>query len=321
MDSGNSLVSFPVNKILVLWRREIIRDKKLRIALRFNKMRSDMKTRYYLFAIICFVYSVTAQERFKEVSLPNTRHHFMTSTAVNDTFHIQVSLPSNYNSSSKFFPVLCVLDADKSFGMASDIVNWLSWAREIPQMIVVGISYGGTSKDWWTKRSRDYVPTKDKAKTWGEFPSAGGAKNFLSFLEGELFPFIGKNYRIEQKEKILAGLSFGGLFAVYSLFNKPQLFSKYIISGPALLWDNKIIFNDESEFAQKNDSLNAKIYCAVGELDEEKIITPWQEFVTLLEKRNYKGLNFFSEKLKGETHISAWPVSLTRGLKFLYLKK
>lgn len=281
-----------------------------------------MKTKHFLFfVIILFALSVSAQEQIKEVFLPNTHHRFLKSTAVNDSFHIQVSLPSNYSSSTKSFPLLCVLDADKSFGMASDIVNWLSWAREIPQMIVVGISYGGTSKDWWTKRSRDFTPTKEKIKTWVDFPSAGGAKNFLSFLEAELFPFIEKNYRIEQNEKILAGLSFGGLFAVYSLFNKPELFSKYIISGPSLLWDSKIVFNDEKNFAQKSDSLNAKIYCAVGELDDDKVIKPFQEFMSILEKRIYKGFSYFSETLKGETHISAWPVSLTRGLKFLFSKK
>lgn len=281
-----------------------------------------MKTKLVSFIVsILFALSASAQEKIKEVSLPNTHHYLITSTAVSDTFQIQVSLPSNYNASTKSFPVLFVLDADKSFGMASDIVNWLSWAREIPQMIVVGISYGETSKAWWNKRSRDFTPTKEKIKTWVDFPLAGGAKNFLSFLETELSPYIEKNYRIEQKEKILAGLSLGGLFAVYSLFNKSELFSKYIISGPSLLWDNKIVFNDEKNFAQKSDSLNAKIYCAVGEFDEEKVIKPFQEFISILERRNYKGLNYFSETLKGETHISAWPVSLTRGLKFLFPKK
>lgn len=112
------------------------------------------------------------------------------SVHVGDDYLIDVNLPASYETGVNDFPVLIVLDADKSSGMARDIVDWLSWSQEIPQLIVVGISYGGSVERWWHNRSRDYTPTCDSTKIWVEWPLAGGAEAFKAFLPEELFPFI-----------------------------------------------------------------------------------------------------------------------------------
>jgi len=108
---------------------------------------------------------------------------------VGDEYVIDVHLPASYESGADDFSVFFVLDADKSSGMARDIVDWLSWSEEIPPLIVVGISYGGSVGEWWQKRSRDFTPTRDSSKIWGEWPLAGGAEAFKVFLREELFPF------------------------------------------------------------------------------------------------------------------------------------
>jgi len=145
------------------------------------------------------------------VQLANTALHIFPAKAINDTFRIEVALPSTYSSSSNSFPVLYLLDSDKSFGLAHDVVGWLTWAREMPQVIVVGISYGGTTKRWWDKRSRDYSPTRDTSGIWGsKWPLAGGAGAFKTFLKTELFPFIEQTYRTVANDRAIVGLSFGG---------------------------------------------------------------------------------------------------------------
>lgn len=264
-------------------------------------------------------YSQVGKVEYPKVIIARTEVRLIKSTFVNQEYIIQIYLPLTYNDTSKHFPVLYLLDADMTFSMAVDIVRWLTWSEEIPQTMIVGISYG--SKDWWDNRSRDYTPTKDTTKLWGDFPLAGGAKYFLNFLEKELIPYIDDNFRTDRNERIIAGLSFGGLFATYTLVNKPEMFNKYIISGPGLIWDNKIIFQFEEEYAKQHDGLNAKVYSCVGELDEVNVIKPWNEFSSIIAKRNYKGLIYSSEILKGETHISAWPSSITRGLKYVFSRQ
>jgi hypothetical protein len=110
----------------------------------------------------------------RPVIVENTHQHIIPSVHVDQNYHIPVALPASYCDLSKSFPVLYLLDTDKSFGMAQDIVGWLSWAGEIPELLVVGITYGEGTDACWQKRSRDYTPTKDRSRVWGDWPLAGG---------------------------------------------------------------------------------------------------------------------------------------------------
>ena len=254
------------------------------------------------------------------VTLRNTELRTLKSRFVDQEYKLQIFLPPGYADASKSFPVLYLLDGDKSFGMARDIVDWLIFNREIPQIIIVGIAYDEGSKAWWDKRSRDYTPWKDRTKVWGDWPLAGGADNFKKFIQEELVPFIDSNYRTVKNDRTIAGLSFGGLFAAYVLFTEPSLFQRYIMSGAPFIWDDYHLFKLEEEFFGENKSLPASVYTAVGELDEKKIIKPWTDFMVILEKRQFAGLKLSAETIKGETHISAWPASRTRGLKAVFAK-
>jgi hypothetical protein len=127
-----------------------------------------------------------SQEQGK-VTLDNTAAFSIYSVAIKDSFIIQIAFPDNFKNLEKKYPVVYVLDANRSFGMAKDIVDWLSFGAEIPEVVVVGISY---QQGWWQKRSRDYTPTQDKTNPWGEWPLAGGADNFLRFIETELAPMM-----------------------------------------------------------------------------------------------------------------------------------
>ena len=257
----------------------------------------------------------------QNVYLERTQQHVFKAKNVDQEYQIQVYLPPGYEDSAKSLPVLYLLDADKSFGMAVNIVEWLSWAEEIRETIVVGIAYGGNTQNWWDKRSRDYTPWKDSKKVWGDWPLAGGAENFLKFLKEELVPWVDSNYRTAGNDRGLAGLSLGGLFGTYVLFAEPQLFSRYLLSGAGLIWDDRHVFKMEEEYAKTHRSLLAKVYSAVGEFDEQSIIEPWKDFHALLAGRNYQGLEIKNEVIPGETHISSWPASLTRGIKYLYGKQ
>lgn len=211
-----------------------------------------------------------------------------------------------------------MLDGDKSFGLGRDIVDWLTWAREIEPIIVVGIAYG---EGWWRKRARDMTPGPDRGRLWGDFPTAGGADRFAAYLRQELIPFVEQTYRADPNRRGLAGLSFGGLFGAHVMFTDPGLFSHYILISPAFAWDSMSIARQETEFAADETgglSLPATVYTAVGEYDDEHVPGPWRDMILRIRSRGYSGLVLHDEILAGETHISAWPVGFTRGLKRLF---
>jgi uncharacterized protein len=248
------------------------------------------------------------------VTLDNTDYFTVHSENVQDTFHIQVSLPGNYVNNSHYYPVVFLLDSERMFGMAHNLVHWLKYSREIPDVIVVGIAY---NQNWWQKRSRDYTPIKDRAKTWGEWPLAGGADNFILFLQKELAPELKRLYRIDNNNRSIIGLSFGGLFVNYTLFSNPDMFDNYLIICPALIWDDHFLFRMDNQLKAAPNK-RKKVFTAVGSLDDKvKIIDPWENMNSLMAEENYPNLIWNHKTYNNYGHISVIPVALTDGLKFL----
>lgn len=284
-----------------------------------EKLETNMKRILIAFTMfVAALQNAQPQSNLPAVQLANTERHVFAGTAVADTFYIEVALPANYAGTSRSFPVMYLLDSDMSFGMARDIVNWLDWADEIPAIIVVGISYGGTTDTWWDKRSRDYTPTRVYSGPWGSWPYSGGAAAFKTFLKDELFPFIEKTYRTIPDDRTIVGLSFGGLFAAYVLFTDSAMFHRYITVSPALLWDDRIIFDYEAAFFEQRKVLTAQVFTAVGLKDASNVIPSWNDFNSVLASRKYDGLNWVQHTFSDETHISVFPAALSHGLKSIY---
>jgi predicted alpha/beta superfamily hydrolase len=204
-----------------------------------------------------------------------------------------------------------------SFAMTFDIVRWLSWGKEIPDVAIVGIAYGKTQADWWQKRSRDFTTCKDKTELWGKWEYAGGGDNFIKFIENELFPYIENKYQLKSPNRTIIGLSFGGLISADILFSKTELFKSYILAGPALQWNDGAIFKREEMYAQKNRLLNVIVYTSVGSLDDKTILEPWMKFNNQITNRKYESSIYKTDIIENETHLSMFPTALTKGLKFV----
>ncbi len=72
----------------------------------------------------------------------------LASQQVDDVFTIRVALHlANYERSEQSYPVLYVLDGDRSFGLAASTIAYINlggnfgMGKQIPEMIVVGIGY------------------------------------------------------------------------------------------------------------------------------------------------------------------------------------
>ena len=85
----------------------------------------------------CFFFSLA-----QNYNLYNAEEKIFPAKSIEDTFHIFISLPTNYVESDKLYPVLYVLDGDIAFGMAASIARYLQIGGNIPELIIVGIGYG-----------------------------------------------------------------------------------------------------------------------------------------------------------------------------------
>lgn len=249
------------------------------------------------------------------VCLRRTEVHKLLSKSNNVLYPIFISLPGDYFNSQKEYPVIFMLDAYSSFGIMTQMVRLLTFNKDLPELIIVGISSEGGSKEFNYNRMRDFTPTTTKnEKEKALFPISGGADNFLKFIKNELIPFIKSNYRIMENNKTIVGHSLGGLFVFYTLFKEPNLFNKYVSISPALFWDNEFLIDLENTFSNKNKNLNAIVYTTVGSLEDSTFIKPWQKLIDNIKAHNFNGLKLNAKISDNETHYTIIPYIATHGL-------
>jgi predicted alpha/beta superfamily hydrolase len=228
---------------------------------------------------------------------------------------LNIYLPEGYNErDTAKYPVIYLLDggADEDFIHVVGLVqfNSFSWINRVPRSIVVGIAN--------TDRKRDLTfPTTVKADKV-KYPTTGGAANFIAFIEKELQPYINSKYKTNSS-KTLIGESLGGLLATQILFEKPTLFSKYIIISPSLWWDNGSILQQEFHISDPAD-----IYIAVGKEGLAPSEQPHVQEVDAnvlydkLKGTKDKNVNVWFDYLPEETHATIGHQAILNAFKVLY---
>jgi predicted alpha/beta superfamily hydrolase len=192
---------------------------------------------------------------------------------------IIIRLPEGYDTSKKTYPVLYLLDGNNSSLLETvSAINKLGSDENIPQMIVVAI--GNTDRD------RDMMPLSTNEYS---VPVAG-AEQFLSFIGDELIPQVDKKYRTNQ-QRILCGKSLSGLFTLYALLTRPQLFEGYIGRSAGWLRDMNDYFTrlTDNAFQQPNLYKGKKIFMSnslIDTYDKDHVI--------------HKQMLEFSEKIKAK---------------------
>jgi predicted alpha/beta superfamily hydrolase len=237
-------------------------------------------------------------------------------------YKLYVALPESYAAGAKRYPVVYLLDADYSFLIARNIGDHLAQRGDLSEVIFVGIAYGGPLQ-YRINRTRDYTPRF--VPTGGYGPDvqkfSGGGPKFRAFIEKELIPFIDGQYRTIAGDRCLVGHSYGGLFAAWTLLSEPPLFRRYVIVSPSLWYDNRWMFSVLKRFAETHDSLDARVYMAVGSREggaDRQMVGDLREFLSTLRKRKSRGLAVGGSVLDDETHNSLFPRALSNGLRFVF---
>ncbi len=233
------------------------------------------------------------------------------SDITNSEYKLYINLPESYDiASKKTYPVYYALDGNRTFDVTTRIYNGIWDDGFVPEMIIVGITYSGSKTNPNLNRSRDLTPTNID-----RIASSGGASNFLKVLADEIIPFIDSHYRSDRVNRTLAGTSFAGLFAHYTLFTKPTLFKSYIINNPTFWWDNDYSYKLEDEFYKNNQTLNAKVIFLTGEFDAvEKV----EQMVEQIEGHNYDNLTLDFRMVENMGHLGGEAEAINQGMSFVY---
>ena len=265
---------------------------------------------------------------FQSVTIPDTELRTLSSANVRQEFNIFIALPHTYATGTHTYPVLYLLDANGLFGMATETFRVLNFFNEMREIIIVGIGYPGVSTFPATMglRTRDYTPTDNDwyetsyktSPNAPEYAGEGEAAKFLQFIREELLPFITTNYRTLPEDTGIVGYSFGGLFALYTLFHQPDTFKRYFVCSPSVWWGNEFLLGAEKDFAAKNSDLAAWLFMSVGADEPQSMLADMYAIAKALVNRKYKSLEMATHILEGAGHLSVFPPFICRALKAAY---
>lgn len=253
---------------------------------------------------------------------------------------VTVYLPASYHAATdKQYPVLWVLDAPLMLRTVIGVQDSLVIGNMAPEMIIIGI--GSRSEEGLSGIGRrvmdfsppgpDYFPRGLRGDAWKElaplpeFPHL--ADTFLDFMVDELRPQLAERYRFAG-EHALFGHSAGGMFAAYSLFQRPNTFDKVIIGSPYLEGIRGAVLETEAEYAQNNDDLEASLFIGVGADETEEyflaasgIVSSTANFSETLRLRRYPSLNLTTRIYSGENHYTVVPRVISDGIRQLWAEE
>ncbi|MEP7376732.1 MAG: alpha/beta hydrolase-fold protein [Chitinophagaceae bacterium] len=270
-----------------------------------------MKKLITLFLIASNLYSYA---QYSLVTIPGSETRKITSSIVaGQEYELQILLPAGYKNSEKKYPVVYLMDSQWDFPLVKSLYGEHYFDGFIPELIVVGVTWGGVNPNPDSLRARDYTPTKEN-----RLPQSGGADNFLSFMKNELFPFVETNYKADANNRTLMGCSLGGLITLYTLFTQPELFAGYAAASPAVGWDKEVLYKYEKEFSQKKLSKHLRVYMTIGDVERSRPV--YEKFAATMVNHNYTSVNLRSKILENTGHSGTKSETFGRGMQYIFEK-
>ncbi len=298
-----------------------------------------------------FVLTVTADDRgtgkFEPRTFPisNVKSYSYRSDVMDRNYDISIGFPHGYDDNpDKNYPALIVTDGNRVFPFAHGVSDGLGGEIDQPVIISVGAPFEEGGVAYVRRRVYEFSPpgwpmqdafgrvvadTCEKQLHVKPQQCVGGAPKFLKFIVSELLPDLYKEYRIDPDDLGLFGLSAGGFFASWVIFQEDSPFKRYIISSPAMAYGDGEIFHQEERYAATHKDLPVAIYMSSGALEMDshflegigKIVSGQVHLGGVLRGRNYPGLTLYSEIHQGLGHVDGVSTTLARGLRLLYANK
>lgn len=274
-----------------------------------------MSVRLFALAILFMLaFPILAADSQRKFVLDNTEIISLKSRRTGANHEVVIVFPESYGKEPKrTYPVFYYLDAYWDTPLLVSTYGNLRYDNQIPEILMVGLSYpAGDSYD--VRRRQDYTPTAMDAKS-------GGADKFLAFIRDEVAPLVEKNYRGEKTDRVLGGVSLGGLFTLYAAYNQPDFFSGYIAISPAASWDKQVLFKVDDGFAKKHSTLPARMFISYGSAEYAPFRLPIEQMQKRLEQRSYKNMALLNYVMEGLDHTAVKGDGYVRGLTWVLQPK
>ncbi|MCX5752719.1 MAG: alpha/beta hydrolase-fold protein [Candidatus Krumholzibacteria bacterium] len=216
--------------------------------------------------------------------------------------NVFVYVPPGYNQSAARYPVLYDLNSFFCFTYDCGTVELLARTMDIPNMIVVGVPQLGYG----------YVPTPFEERT----DTLADADLSIQFLREELMPLVEKSYRTGPL-KILYGHSVGGLFAMYTMFNYPDMFAGYLAGSPWFQSNDQYWLKNIEKFAKTRDLKGKYLYTTVGRGEAQITLDTYTGLEKWMLEAQLPGLSWKSAWVEGD-HGSMSGRTIYDGLLFIF---
>jgi predicted alpha/beta superfamily hydrolase len=227
-------------------------------------------------------------------------------------YQLSVGLPASYaKETARRYPVVYVTDGYWDFQKLDAIRGALVFDKVVPEFIIVGLGYAGENLDYGTLRTWELSPVRLGG------PDTGHAAEFLATIETEIIPFVEREYRADPGHRVLAGASLGGLFTLYAMYSKPDLFSAWVAVTPAVAVNEGWLLGYEEKFAQAGGRLKGRLFASMGENENPGFLSAILRYNSRVASRRYPDLAYRFRIVDGERHAGMQLESYTRGLRFV----
>ncbi len=277
-------------------------------------------------------------------SLPGTTYFDLAPTAGSEPYRIFLFTPKGEPPAAGW-PLLIMTDGNATFPFAfASMVTQAPYptGTNVDWGVIAAIGYPSDEPYDALRRAWDLGPPPVKSYPpyfeGGPPVRIGGTGDLLDFIENQLFPRLAEMVRTDATRRSLFGHSFGGLFTLYALFERPGLFTNWIAASPTIYWEGSEILNDEAS-RQRVSGPAAFLHLSAGEYEGDRL-APFQyrndDAASRLEKRKTErtvalaqematrlngpetGIRTQFELFAGQTHMSVLGPAVNRAVSIAF---
>jgi len=240
------------------------------------------------------------------------------------------------------WPSLLMTDGNAVIGTAVDAMRAQAFyptGTNLGWGVLIAVGYPTDDAYDPFRRSWDLGPPPGASYPpfWPDTPEVrtGGGAEMARFLLEDLRDFLSTRVALDPAQAGLFGHSFGGLFALWLLFTRPDAFTHWIAASPAITWENSFLLTHRDGFDPAGRRLVVLLSAGEWEGDD---LAPFQRAAPDAERRLAEkattrtiaaaqemaahlaalGLAVRYETYAGETHMSVLPVAVNRALHCVF---
>ena len=246
-------------------------------------------------------------------TIPGSELRVLPADADGRHYQLSIGLPASYaKETSRRYPVVYVTDGYWDFEKLDAIRGCLVFDKVVPEFIIVGMGYAGENLDYGALRAWELSPVPLDGGS-----NTGHAAQFLATIESGIIPFVEREYRADPAHRVLAGASLGGLFTLYAMYSRPELFSAWVAVTPAVAVGDGWLLGYEEKFAQAGGELKGRLFASMGENESPGFLSAILRYNSRIASRKYPHLAYQFRIVDGERHAGMQLESYTRGLRFV----